>query len=1805
MPKFLNGVDILANLIVDSDAAVGATIVDVQGSQGQLFSVTNSLTGDLFSVSDISGVPILNVNSSGAVDIDGALTINGGDVKIVKQNDAPILTLLHDGTNTVANDLLFRMQFQSDFDGGHQNWGKIELDTNNSAVRTNMDFYVKSASGAEQLALRLEGQPSAVPNAIFAGDITASSHGHSFGSSIFKAPDVTAGIAQQIMCADGSNAATFRTTTSGRVFEIRSQNSGTIKIDSSSTTFTGTVTGTTLTGTSLDINGAADISGTTALGGVTTITNTSAGALTINGGTGVSTTGAFVLRQNGDAAGNGIAVTSSHATSHRLWKDASGNFNIGSSSNSNAFKQDTTGNVTIEGTIGSGAITSTSTIKAATTFIADAVDPGNPSAAADNLRVSGYGVMGNRGTVYLTNASTASTAVVQIGVGGIHAAAPKLTIAPTVSTFATNVTAGSNSLTAGSLDINGAADISGLLTLSKSTGSLIGTAASADAFGYNSTAGKGHYIRGTASTYIYGGGKFWDGSTLHTLLHTGSTDLDSRYYTETESNSLYARKYDFSPGNGSGNRRFIKLFTVGPSDCSVVGKLSSAGDYGDSDRATYEIQIATRSNISFDVYQLSSDAVSDDYNFYYRIVSSNYEIWCEMGDYNQTNTFTRFSQYGTVAYNFDSATQTEPTSPSLTEITKSNIYHEAHLPTLAELGAASSGVVNQTDFVSAASGGTFGGKIVIEGDDITTTANTTAEPVLRLIRDITDSNFPNRKSSAVDFMVSRQQAVANNFPYTRLDFRLSGGSNDSSTPSLDVMSLLHNGNVGIGTTSPDALLDISSSSTSTLRLSNSDTALVEGQITGLIEFEQSDSTSGGSGVSAAIKTRSSSRPDNGNYFGTCADLGFWVSGSSNGAVSEALVEALTIKAPGNVGIGTVAPSSKLEISQQLSAQSTIDYPLVISSRDDANSINQLGGEGIGIKFKLAGNVSSTPGNSMVGASIATIREEAGDGDSSAGLGFFVTQNDETLDEALRIDHDGNVGIGTTSPSTKLQLKGDATYISVKASDDSNGVQLGTDSSGDGLLQLYDQSGVNNIKLYGEASSPSYINAGNVGIGTTSPVAALQVGSIAATQMSQVVGKARIVGTNYIPSSTQMGTLDIASTTRNSSAPFNQGYGPSLTFSQNISGYVDGYEVVIGAIKSIVTSGSNTGQESAMTFLVNGGSSTGVVERMRIAEDGNVGIGIADPTSTLHLSKAGGAIVKIGTSQNTSEIEAREVGSSNSLVFSSNNSVDHLIIDGSGNSTFAGTVTANGTTLTGTQSSVSGNAGSVTNGVYTTGDQTIGGAKTFSSITKVSNTTAASSNTTGALQVAGGMSVQGDFYLGGDFTVTGDTIFTSTANTTFRDTVIRLNDGVLADGAGASANAADIGHIFNRGTSASVFLGWREARNNIPAEFVMFTTTSDGQSAVTGAIQAGTVQTLNANIRAHDSIKIGASASEAIAVLPMIDEDSFASNVDTKVPTQQSVKAYVDGLASNYATSAQGTLATNALPKAGGIMTGDIKLNDNVEVEFGTDADVKMKFDGSDLVTTVPAGSAFMIGTNGGTPHDNSGKADFVVDVNAAPQISLNSNQVQIGSTDMNWASKLYYSSGTFLASWDSDLTLFTQGSSGASAKNIILRPQAANGSTTTVATFNGDTGTTLTGQLTVSGEIEGASLDINGNADISGTLTVATIAATDYGLASADIPNNAANTSGSAGSVAWANITGRPYVVNASTTSASTTTTIASVVKATYTAAFFDFVIKNGTNVRAGIVYACHDGTNVEFAETSTVDLGDTSDVTLSCRYIR
>jgi hypothetical protein len=54
-----------------------STVLNIQGTSGQLFSVTDSLTGTIFAASDVSGIPILEVNSNGTVTVDNTLNVFG------------------------------------------------------------------------------------------------------------------------------------------------------------------------------------------------------------------------------------------------------------------------------------------------------------------------------------------------------------------------------------------------------------------------------------------------------------------------------------------------------------------------------------------------------------------------------------------------------------------------------------------------------------------------------------------------------------------------------------------------------------------------------------------------------------------------------------------------------------------------------------------------------------------------------------------------------------------------------------------------------------------------------------------------------------------------------------------------------------------------------------------------------------------------------------------------------------------------------------------------------------------------------------------------------------------------------------------------------------------------------------------------------------------------------------------------------------------------------------------------------------------------------------------------------------------------------------------------------------------------------------------------------------------------------------------------------------------------------------------------------------------------------------------------
>ena len=80
--------------------ASGSTLLDVQGSLGSMFSVSDSFDGNLFEVNNISGISLLNVSSSGNVDIPkGVLTVSGSVSASKFLGDGSQLTDISAGTN--------------------------------------------------------------------------------------------------------------------------------------------------------------------------------------------------------------------------------------------------------------------------------------------------------------------------------------------------------------------------------------------------------------------------------------------------------------------------------------------------------------------------------------------------------------------------------------------------------------------------------------------------------------------------------------------------------------------------------------------------------------------------------------------------------------------------------------------------------------------------------------------------------------------------------------------------------------------------------------------------------------------------------------------------------------------------------------------------------------------------------------------------------------------------------------------------------------------------------------------------------------------------------------------------------------------------------------------------------------------------------------------------------------------------------------------------------------------------------------------------------------------------------------------------------------------------------------------------------------------------------------------------------------------------------------------------------------------------------------------------------------------------
>jgi trimeric autotransporter adhesin len=174
--------------------------------------------------------------------------------------------------------------------------------------------------------------------------------------------------------------------------------------------------------------------------------------------------------------------------------------------------------------------------------------------------------------------------------------------------------------------------------------------------------------------------------------------------------------------------------------------------------------------------------------------------------------------------------------------------------------------------------------------------------------------------------------------------------------------------------------------------------------------------------------------------------------------------------------------------------------------------------------------------------------------------------------------------------------------------------------------------------------------------------------------------------------------------------------------------------------------------------------------------------------------------------------------------------------------------------------------------------------------------------TEAAQINSTLTVDGDAQIKGNLTVQGTTTYIETTNTKVSDPLLLLNNG--------NSGGADIdsGIMIERGSAGNnaVFY-WNEGDDRFKA---VLSTSAESATSIADDSYA----TLN----------VGGlvMSAESVVITSILDEDNFASNSDTALATQQSIKAYVDSVAGGTITL--GDSASNS---------GSVDINAGQDLEF--------------------------------------------------------------------------------------------------------------------------------------------------------------------------------------------------------------------------------------------------------------------------------
>jgi len=340
---------------------------------------------------------------------------------------------------------------------------------------------------------------------------------------------------------------------------------------------------------------------------------------------------------------------------------------------------------------------------------------------------------------------------------------------------------------------------------------------------------------------------------------------------------------------------------------------------------------------------------------------------------------------------------------------------------------------------------------------------------------------------------------------------------------------LEDGNVGIGTTTPQSKLHVIGAA----KMSNLDGSYrVPVADTELVPRKYVDDNfapiTGGSG-SAFLQ--------GGNSFGTIATLG--TKDAYNLDFITSSTTRMTIDSGGNIGIGTTTPSAKLHISDG-----------TIFLNDGGNSVYI--GDGAGINDDLSDNRNVGVGHQ------ALLSNTTGYYNTASGMyaGRYIADGstpNETGNNSLFLGY-----------NTKANADGEA-----------NQIVIGYEATGIG----------SNSVVLGNDSIVTTALKGNVGIGTTNPIYALDVNGIIANQ-GNIYSTGNFYTSGFVPG----------------------GYSGSVSEALISTATQAGG----GARPLTYASGSGTKSGGYHAFSVDGS------EILRITKDGNVGIGTTTPQSKLHV-----------------------------------------------------------------------------------------------------------------------------------------------------------------------------------------------------------------------------------------------------------------------------------------------------------------------------------------------------------------------------------------------------------------------------------------------------------------------------------------------------------------------------------------------------------------------------------------------------------